>query len=162
MRSLLHALGAAAVLLASAPRPASADSLFSARLRGNVADQVIAGFPASRATWDVARGRVTLLGLGGALAGAVLVHVRAKGLVIPAIGFNPSPDFLARVVCHDETGAPFEAARTAPAPLSPEGNGQIFEVVELEAACFAPIVLVTGSVDPDGNRPGNWFAVSAF
>lgn len=144
--------------LAGSPARAN-ETLFSADLRGNVADQVIAGFPASRATWDIRRGRVTLVGFGG---DRVVVIARAKGLVIPALGFNPSPDFLARVVCHDEAGAPFEGARTRAFPLSPAGNGALFDVVELTRACFAPIVLITGSVDPDGNRPGNWFAVSAF
>ncbi len=28
--------------------------------------------------------------------------------------------------------------------------------------CFAPIVLLTGLRDPDGNQPANWFAVSGF
>jgi hypothetical protein len=144
--------------LASSPALAN-DTLFSADLRGNIADQVIAGFPASRATWDLRSGRVTLVGFG---RNHVVVAARAKGLLIPALGFNPSPDFLARVICHDEAGAPFEGARTRAFPLSPAGNGTLFDVVELEADCFAPIVLITGSVDPDGNRPGNWFAVSAF
>jgi hypothetical protein len=153
-------LTGALFLLGITTAPALADdALFSANLRGNIADQVIAGFPASRATWDIRRGRVTLVAFGG--RHAVLV-ARAKGLIIPALGFNPSPDFLARVVCHDQAGQPSEAARTRTAPLSQAGNGTLIDVVELPEACFAPIVLITGSVDPDGNRPGNWFAVSAF
>jgi hypothetical protein len=160
MRRIPLALTGAFFLLGLATAPALAnEALFSADLRGNVADQTIAGFPASRATWDIRRGRVTLVAFGG--RHAVLV-ARAKGLIIPALGFNPSPDFLARVVCHDEAGRPSEAARTGTAPLSPAGNGTLIDVVELPAVCFAPIVLITGSLDPDGNRPGNWFAVSAL
>jgi hypothetical protein len=156
--ALASTLGLFLLGLTSSPALAN-DTLFSADLRGNIANQVIAGFPASTATWDIKRGRVTLVGFGG---DRVVVVARAKGLIIPALGFNPSPDFLARVVCHDEAGAPFESARTRAFPLSPEGNGTLFDVVELDEACFAPIVLITGSVDPAGNRPGNWFAVSAF
>ena len=144
--------------LTSAPASAN-EALFTANLRGNIADQVIAGFPASRATWDIRRGRITLVGFGER---RVILVAQAKGLIIPAIGFNPSPDFLARVVCHDAAGQPSEAARSKTAPLSREGNGTLIDVVELPAACFAPIVLITGSTDPAGNRPGNWFAVSAF
>jgi hypothetical protein len=158
-RTLFGSIGALFLFaLTSAPAFAN-EALFSANLRGNIADQVIAGFPASRATWDIRRGRVTLVGFGERRA--VLV-AHAKGLIIPALGFNPSPDFLARVVCHDEAGRPAEAARTKTAPLSQAGNGTLIDVVELPSACFAPIVLITGSTDPAGNRPGNWFAVSAF
>lgn len=161
MTRLLLASGAVLVLLGLASSPARAnEARFSARLRGNVADQVIAGFPSSRATWDIERGRVTLVGFGS--RGAALLVARAKGLVIPALGFNPSPDFLARLVCHDESGEPFEGARTKAAPLSEEGDGTLIDVVEIPPVCFAPIVLITGSVDPEGNRPGNWFAVSAL
>jgi hypothetical protein len=160
MRRIPLALTGVLFLLGLTTAPALAnEALFSANLRGNIADQMIAGFPASRATWDIRRGRVTLVGFGGR---HVLLVARAKGLIIPALGFNPSPDFLARVVCHDEAGRPSEAARTQTAPLSQAGNGTLIDVVELPAVCFAPIVLITGSIDPDGNRPGNWFAVSAF
>ncbi len=160
MSRVLLATCAALFFLGLASSPALAnEALFSANLRGNIADQVIAGFPASRATWDIKRGRVTLLGFGERRA---ILLAQAKGLIIPALGFNPSPDFLARVVCHDEAGRPAEAARTKAVPLSPAGNGTLIDVVELPAACFGPIVLITGSVDPAGNRPGNWFAVSAF
>jgi hypothetical protein len=160
MRRILFALIGTFFLLGLASPPALAnEALFSANLRGNIADQVIAGFPASGATWDIRRGRVTLVGFGERRA---ILVAQAKGLIIPAIGFNPSPDFLARMVCHDEVGRPSEAARTKTAPLSQAGNGTLIDVVELPATCFAPIVLITGSVDPAGNRPGNWFAVSAF
>ena len=92
--------------------------------------------------------------------GPAILVAEAKGLIIPAIGFNPSPDFLARVVCHDAAGA-LPRRRGPRLPRSPEqGDGTLVDVVELPAACFAPIVLITGSTDPAGNRPGNWFAVS--
>lgn len=160
MRRILFALTGALLLFGLTSQPAFANqAVFRANLRGNVADQVIAGFPASGATWDIRRGSVTLVGFGERRA---ILVAQAKGLIIPAIGFNPSPDFLARVVCHDAAGQPSEAARTKAAPLSRAGDGTLVDVVELPEACFAPIVLITGSTDPAGNRPGNWFAVSAF
>jgi hypothetical protein len=159
MRRTVLAFLAALSLGIAAPPAHATEALFGANLRGNVADQVIAGFPSSRATWELKRGRVTLLGFGDRHA---LLVAQARGLVIPALGFNPSPDFLARIVCHDAAGQPAEAARTRTAPLSPAGDGSLIAVISLPDACFAPIVLITGSVDPEGNRPGNWFAVSAF
>ncbi len=153
--SLAFALG----ILAASPDVAAADPLFSAKLRGNVADQSIAGFASSRVTWDIERGRVSLLPFGA--EHAVLV-VRTRGLIIPAFGRNPSPDLLARLVCHDDTGTPFEAARTRAVPFPESGDATLLEVVARPRACFAPIVLLTGSRDPDGNQPGNWFAVSSF
>jgi hypothetical protein len=159
---LRNVLGIAAAFLltgvASAPARAN-DTLFTADLLGNVANQVIAGFPSSTATWSIERGRVTLAGFG---RGRAILVAKAKGLIIPALGFNPSPDFLARLVCHDAAGKPFEGARTKTAPLDREGDGTLVDIVKLPATCFAPIVLVTGSVDPAGNRPGNWFAVSGL
>jgi hypothetical protein len=144
--------------LSGSPAQASVD-LFTATLRGNRANQVIAGFPSSTVDWDLDRGRASILPFG---KGHALVVVRTVGLIIPALGFNPSPDILARVVCHDATGAPFEAARTDTAPFPSSGDALLIDVVTLRDPCFAPIVLVTGSIDPAGNRPGNWFAVSGF
>ncbi|HVH07276.1 MAG TPA: hypothetical protein VNE71_14890 [Myxococcota bacterium] len=160
MARTILAFAAALLLtgLASAPARAN-DTLFTADLLGNVANQVIAGFPSSTATWSIEKGRVTLAGFG---KGRAILVAKARGLIIPALGFNPSPDFLARLVCHDAAGKPFEGARTKTAPLDPEGDGTLVDVVKLPDACFAPIVLITGSVDPAGNRPGNWFAVSAL
>ncbi len=138
---------------------AAAGEIFSADLRSNRANQVIAGFPASTVDWGIERGQVSLVSFK---SGRALLVLRAKGLIIPAIGFNPSPDILARVVCHDATGTPFEAARTAPAPFEPDGDAVLVAKIAIPDPCFAPIVLVTGSTDPAGNRPGNWFAVSGF
>ena len=146
-------------LLAAAAPAAAADPLFSAPLLGNVANQSIAGFPASRATWDLERGRASLFRFGGDQA---VVVVRTQGLVIPALGFNPSPDLLARLVCHDAAGTPSEAARTRTVPFPRDGDATLIDVVSVPDDCFAPIVLLTGSRDPDGNQPGNWFAVSGF
>jgi hypothetical protein len=156
---LLPSLTLALGLLAAGAPAANADPIFSARLRGNVANQSIAGFPSSRATWDIERGRVSLFRFG---EGQAVVVVRARGLIIPAIGRNPSPDLLARLVCHDAAGTPAEAARTRAVPFPEDGDATLVDVVELPGSCFAPIVLLTGSRDPDGNQPGNWFAVSAF
>jgi hypothetical protein len=79
---------------------------------------------------------------------------------VPCFGSNPSPLFLARVVCHDEAGEASVTATTSPAELSPEGDGKLADVISLPDVCFAPIVLV-GGARPDGT-PGRWFAVSGF
>jgi hypothetical protein len=159
MRRLLLALLAGA-LFALPARPAAASSeLFTSTLRGNIANQQIAGFAASTATWDLKRGFVSILPFGKDRA---LVVVGVKGLIIPALGFNPSPDVLARIVCHDQVGTPAEAARTRTAPLSRQGDGTLVDVVALPGTCFAPIVLLTGSRDPEGQSPGKFFAVTGF
>jgi hypothetical protein len=160
MARIASAFAAALLLAGLAGAPAHAnETLYTADLLGNVANQVIAGFPSSTATWTIKKGRVTLAGFGKSHA---ILILKAKGLIIPALGFNPSPDVLARVVCHDAQGKPFEGARTKTAPLDREGDGTLVDVVQLPDQCFAPIILVTGSQDPAGNRPGNWFAVSAL
>ena len=80
---------------------------------------------------------------------------------VPCFGSNPSPFFLARVVCHDEAGAASVAATTKAVPLSqPFGDGRLADRVTLPDPCFAPIVLIGGAL-PDGS-PGRWFAVSGF
>ncbi len=160
MRRVLLVFWTAGMLAAFAARPAAAsDELFTSTLRGNIANQQIVGFPASTATWDLRRGFVSILPFGKERA---LVVVGVKGLIIPALGFNPSPDVLARIVCHDQVGTPAEAARTRTAPLSREGNGTVIDVVPLPGTCFAPVVFLTGSRDPEGQSPGKWFAVTGF
>lgn len=158
MRTLRLAL-LSGLLCLVVPGTALAAPLFTSGLLGNIANQSIAGFPSSRATWDIDRGRVSLLPFGDAHA---LVVVRTEGLIIPAIGFNPSADLLARIVCHDAAGTPSEAARTKTIPFRQDGDALLVDVVSVPEDCFAPIVLLTGSRDPDGNQPGNWFAVSGF
>jgi hypothetical protein len=117
MARIAAAFAAALLLAGVAGTPAHAnETLYTADLLGNVANQVIAGFPSSTATWTIKKGRVTLAGFGKNHA---ILILKAKGLIIPALGFNPSPDVLARVVCHDATGKPFEGARTKTAPLDP-------------------------------------------
>jgi hypothetical protein len=154
------AFAIATLLLVSAdPRDAAADPSYVADLRGNVANQVIAGFPSSVATWSIERGRVSIQRLP---SGAALIIVRTKGLIIPALGFNPSPDLLARVVCHDTAGVPSEAARTRAVPFPEDGDARLADTVSLPEDCFAPIVLLTGSIDPQGESPGKFFAVSGF
>jgi hypothetical protein len=141
------------------PPAARATELFAASLRGNVANQEIAGFPSSVATWDLQSGSVALFPFGR--DHAVLV-VRTRGLIIPDLGRNPSPDLLARLVCHDEAGAPSEAARTRAIPFPQSGTATLVEVIPVPPDCYAPIVLLTGSADPEGQRPGKFFAVSGF
>lgn len=158
-RSILPLVGAALLLGVANPRPSEASEFFASSLRGNVANQVISGFPSSRATWDLTRGSVTVVPFGSELG---VIAVRTRGLIIPAIGFNPSPDLLARLVCHDAAGAPFEAARTRTVPFPRSGDATLIDVLPLPDDCFAPIVLLTGSSDPEGNQPGNFFGVSGF
>jgi hypothetical protein len=160
MRRVLIALCAAGALCALSTRPAAASAeLCTSTLRGNIANQQIVGFAASTATWDVRKGFVSILPFGEDRA---LVVVGVKGLIIPALGFNPSPDVLARIVCHDQVGAVSEAARTRTAPLSRQGDGTVIDVVSLPGTCFAPIVFLTGSRDPEGQSPGKFFAVTGF
>ena len=141
------------------PLAAEAGESFASAVRGNIANQEIAGFPSSLATWSVERGRVAIHRLEGAEA---LVVVHTKGLIIPALGFNPSPDLLARIVCHDSTGTPSEAGRTRTVPLPQSGDARLVDTVSLPDDCFAPIVLLTGSIDPQGESPGKFFGVSAL
>jgi hypothetical protein len=137
----------------------ASDVVFAARLLGNVANQSIAGFPSSSATWTLERGSVSLR---PAREGRLTIVVQVRRLIIPALGRNPSPDLLARLVCHDDAGTPFEAARTRAVEFLGSGNGRLVDTVARPAVCFAPIVLLTGSRDPAGNSPGNWFAASSL
>ena len=154
-----HSILTLAVLVGMLSPSAEASDLFTSPLRGNIANQVIAGFPSSVVTWDIARGSVSIVPLGGDL---FAVKVRTKALIIPALGFNPSPDLLARIVCHDEAGTPSEAARTRAVPFPQSGDAKLIDVVSLADNCFAPIVLLTGSLDPQGESPGKFFAVTGF
>src|SRR5687767_7539495 len=101
MRPWLIVLATTGMLLGLASRAAASAERFTATIRGNVANQQIVGFRASTATWDLQRGFASIVSRGR--RGDVLV-IAVKGLIIPAIGFNPSPDLLARVVCHDAVG----------------------------------------------------------
>ncbi len=159
MRTKAVGLMSALLLITATAQATAAGGIFYAKLLGNRANQVIAGFPSSTVDWELRRGSVALLPLKSGRTRLVL-HV--KGLIIPAIGINPAPDILARVICHDDSGTPVEAARTAAIPFGPDGDAVLTTVVEIADPCFAPIVLVTASADPAGNRPGNWFAVSSF
>ena len=67
------------------------------------------------------------------------------------------------MVCYDESGEPFVADTTrATTNFTPSGGGLLLDRVELPEACFAPIVLIGGSVGPGGERPSSWFASSGF
>jgi|GEM_PF-4139232 len=160
-------------MLAGAPlagAAAQAQSTFSARIVGNRLDpatggpQVIAGFPSSTSAWSIRRGQVALLPFGDRHA---LLVASVRRLVLDPADFNPSPTFEARLVCHDDAGAPFLAARSESAPMSlgapggpPGGNATLVDVIELPAACFAPLVLFGGDSDLPG--PSGFFAVSAL
>ncbi len=158
-RSVLALAGAVILVGIASPRASVASERFTSTLRGNIANQVIAGFPSSVVTWDIQRGRASIFPFGSDLA---VVVVRTSGLIIPALGFNPSPDLLARVVCHDAAGRPSEAARTRIVPFPQSGDATLVDVVSLPGDCFAPIVFLTGSVDPQGQSPGKFFAVTGF
>ena len=177
MTHMLRSLLAAAVLTGIWAGAAHADiRAFSSKVLPNRAGQVVAGFPASGVDWAIRSGRVQLFALG---RDHFLLTLRVRGLIIPVMqgpictpfgtetcfGFNPSPDLVARVVCHDEAGDPFVADTTrATTNFTPEGNGRLFDTVEIPEACFAPIVLIGGSVGPPPGfeEPSNWFAISGF
>ena len=162
MTRILRSLLAAAVLTGVWADAAQAGRAFSSKVLANRAGQVVAGFPASGVDWSIRDGRVNLFPLGG---DRFLLTLRVRGLIIPAFGFNPAADLLARVVCHDESGGPFVADTTrAIANFTPEGDGLLFDRVELPEVCFAPIVLIGGSVGPPPGfeTPSNWFAISGF
>lgn len=153
-------LGATLAMLALGAGPAGASLDLASDVLANRANQVIGGQSSATVDWAIGSGELRLLHLEG---DRFLVALRVRGLIIPFLGFNPSPDVLVRVVCHDATGAPEVSAITRTAPLSPAGDGFLVDVVELPGdACFAPIALIGGSTDPAGNVPGNWFAVSGF
>ncbi len=157
-----HCIVAASALLLSGlagPSVSAASEIFKAALRGNIANQTIAGFAASVVTWDIDRGHVALVPLDNT---TVRLVVRTKGLIIPALGFNPSPDLLARLVCHDQSGTSFEAARSRATAFPPSGDATLIDALPVPEECFAPIVLLTGSLDPQGESPGKFFAVSGF
>jgi hypothetical protein len=163
----------AALLIAGAPSPGAAESfapLFSARILGNSLDpatggpQVIAGFTSSTSAWSIRRGRVTLVPFGARRA---LLVASVRRLVLDPAGFNPSPTIEARLVCHDDAGAAFLAARTDAAPFTlgepggeRGGDATLVDVIPVPEACFAPIVLFGG--DSDGPGPPGFFAVSGL
>ena len=163
MTHILRSLLAAAVLTGVWADAAHADiRVFSSKVLPNRAGQVVAGFPASGVDWAIRNGRVNLFALGG---DRFRLTLRVRGLIIPAFGFNPAGDLLARVVCHDDSGEPFVAATTrATTSFTSEGDGLLVDRVELPEACFAPIVLIGGSVGPPPGfeTPSNWFAISGF
>src|SRR5262245_38558598 len=113
------------VLLGVSRGSAGGTEVFSSSLEGNRANQVIADFPASTVDWNLARGTVSIITFS---EGRALLLLRVKQLIIPAFGFNPSPDILARVVCHDPAGQPSEAARTKAVPFNSEGNAILVDV----------------------------------
>jgi hypothetical protein len=159
MKSVFALVSVSFLLGITAPSAAEAGQSFKSTLQGNVANQVIAGFPSSVVTWTIERGDVTI---GPRKDGVARVMIRTEGLIIPFLGFNPSPDLLARIVCHDSAGVAFEAARTRTVPFPPTGDAEFADHVSLPEQCFAPIALLTGSVDPQGESPGKFFAVSGF
>ena len=176
MTRILRSFLAAAVLTGVWVDAAHADiRAFSSKILPNQAGQVVAGFPASGVDWAIRSGRVGLFALGG---DRFFLTLRVRGLIIPVMegpacipfgtetcfGFNPSADLLARIVCHDESGAPFVADTTrASTRFTPAGDGLLFDRVVIPEVCFAPIVLIGGSRGPSpGEVPSNWFAISGF
>lgn len=148
-----------AALLGILGSTAHASEAFRSPLLGNTANQLVAGFASSVVDWTIERGRASIVPLGD---DRFEVIVRTKGLIIPLLGFNPSPDLLARIICHDEAGAPSEAARTQAVPFAPSGDAKLVDVISIESTCFAPIILLTGSVDPQGESPGKFFALTGL
>ena len=160
MRPIILSL-VGALFLASVPagRAAALEVVFHSRVLPNVADQMIAGELASALDWAIRSGRLSIFKLKG---DSFVLTLRVKGLVIPGppfFGTSPSPDFLARVFCHDEDGIASVAATTRAAPLSENGKGFLIEKINLPEVCVAPFALIGGSSGPPGRT---WFAVSGF
>ena len=160
----------AATLLLGTSTESTAFSLFQSKILGNSLNpetgtpQEIAGFQSSFSAWTIRKGTVQIFPFGK--SDSILI-ARVKGLVLDPAGFNPSPDFEARVVCHDDAGSSFLAVTTNAAPLtpgtpggSPGGDGILIDVIRLPEECFAPIILFGG--DSDGPGPPGFFAVSSF
>ena len=157
MRRTLLSVGVAMFLLAFGASSASAGHLvFESKVQGNVAGQVIADQVGSGLDWAIRSGKARIFRIKG---DKFVLTLSARGLVIPGppfFGTSPSPDFLARVVCHDGAGETSIAAITRAAPLSPSGNGFLIDKIELPEICYAPIILIGGSGNP------GFFALSGF
>ena len=171
MRRISFAFFALLLLGAPSGNAAAQDgSIFTARILGNSLDpatggpQVIAGFTSSLSAWSIQRGQVALFSFG---RGHAVLVATVKRLVLDPAGFNPSPTIEARLVCHDDAGAPFLAARSKEAAMTlgapggaAGGNATLIDVIPLPEACFAPIVLFGGDSDAPG--PPGFFAVSGL
>ena len=170
MMRVVFAVLAATLLLGTSTESTARPLQFQSKILGNSlnpetgAPQEIAGFQSSFSAWTIRKGSVEIFPFGK--SDSVLI-ARVKGLVLDPAGFNPSPDFEARVVCHDDAGSPFLAVTTKAAPLtpgtpggSPGGDGTLVDVIRLPEECFAPIILFGG--DSDGPGPPGFFAVSSF
>ena len=163
MRRMLLGVTCALLLLGTASESHAGGPRLKAGIVGNSAGQEIAGFKSSGSAWTINRGFVKIFPFGPHLS---VIIVKVRRLVLDLAGFNPSPTFQARIVCHDSAGEPCLAASTEQAPLEPGipgeepgGNGTLLDVIALPDPCFAPIVLLGG--DPNGPRPG-FFAVSGL
>jgi hypothetical protein len=119
---------------------------------GNIATQEIAGFSSSVVTWT----------RHDPSAEAIGRRHDPRTTSSPDPRFNPVADLLARIVCHDSAGVASEAARTRTVSFPESGDARLVDAVSLPEDCFAPIVLLTGSLDPQGESPGKFFAVSGF
>ncbi len=76
------------------------------------------------------------------------VSVRVRGLIVPALGRNPIPNFRAVVSCRsiDSSGnASIVNTSTADFPATPSGDADIRAQVSLPSPCVAPLVFVTSS-----------------
>ncbi len=171
MMRIVFAMLAATLLLGTSTESTALSPQFQSKILGNSLDpetgapQEIAGFQSSFSAWTIRKGTVQIFPLGK--SGDSVLIARVKGLVLDPAGFNPSPDFEARVVCHDDAGSPFLAVTTNAAPLtpgtpggSPGGDGILVDVIRFPEECFAPIILFGG--DSDGPGPPGFFAVSSF
>ena len=175
MRPILRSLVVAIAFGIAGTEAAVAGGLvYSSRVLPNRANQEVAGFPASGVDWAIERGSVRIFGLRGdrflfALRLRKLIIPRMTGPVCPpgtdpCFGFNPSPDVLARVVCHDAAGTAAVAATTKAVAMDADGNAFLLDVIALPDACFAPLVLIGGSRGPPPGfeEPSNWFAITGF
>ena len=86
------------------------------------------------------------------------LHIEVEGLIIPARGNNPIPDFRGVVNCLTPD-SPTDGVNlvTDPFPATMTGDAEIDATVDLPDTCVAPIVFVTNGT---GDPPGAWFATT--
>jgi hypothetical protein len=144
-----RALLAAGLVLGLATPALAAPTVFRSTLVGiEVPGTSIRGVPGGGRPWSIEQGDVKLEEDG-------TLKVKVKGLIIPDLGNNPSPTFVATVSCLNPDGTTAAPVRSAPVPATAEGDARIRERLDLPEPCLAPVVFV-------GNEAGRWFAVSGF
>ncbi len=151
--SKIAMLGAISPLLFAVGAMARPIQLHST-LAGNNPNIVIGGVESGTAPWTV-KGGFASLGASGKL------HVRVRGLILPATGdAGPVTAVSASLVCGGSAGT--VQSETASVPLSMKGNADLHGHIAVPSLCFGPVVLVhiaalNGNPIP---QPGPWIAAT--